>query len=83
MFRDSILVCRMHDCYCTIHGVFIRIQSKCGKIRTRKAPNMDIFTTVTNILKTEVIKYKSSRLIHVFLKIVDASLLPKKHHQNY
>ena len=82
MFRDSILVCRMHDCYCMIHKVFIRIQSKCGKIRTRKAPNMDIFTTVTNILKTEVIKYKSSRLIHAFLKIFDVSLLPKEHHQN-
>ena len=73
----------MHDCYCTIHGVFIRIQSKCGKIRTRKAPNMDIFTAVANILKTEVIKYKSSRLINAFLKIFDVSLLPKEHHQNY
>ena len=29
-----------------------------------------------------MIKYKSSRLIHVFLKIFDVSLLPKEHHQN-
>ena len=29
------------------------------------------------------IKYKSSRLIHVFLKIFDVWLLPKEHHQNY
>ena len=30
-----------------------------------------------------MIKYKSSRLIHVFLKMFDISLLPKEHHQNY
>ena len=29
------------------------------------------------------IKCKSSRLIHVFLKIFDVLLLPKEHHQNY
>ena len=30
-----------------------------------------------------MIKYKSNRLIHVFLKIFDVSLLPKEHHWNY
>ena len=30
-----------------------------------------------------MIKYKSSRLIHVFLNIFDVSLLPKEHYQNY
>ena len=38
----------------------------------------------TNVsFKSEVIKYKSSRLIHVFLKFFDVLLLPKEHHQNY
>ena len=29
------------------YGVFLHIQSKCGKIRTRKTPNTDTFHTVT------------------------------------
>ena len=35
------------------------------------------------LFQSEVIKYKSSRLIHVFLKILDVPLLSKEHHQNY
>ena len=34
-------------------GVFlVRIQSECGKIRTRKTPNTDTFHTVLNIQST-------------------------------
>ena len=29
-----------------IYGVTLHIQSKCGKIGTRKTPNMDIFQAV-------------------------------------
>ena len=35
------------------------------------------------LFQSEVIKCKSSRLIHVFLKIFDVSFLTEKHHQNY
>ena len=31
------------------YGVYLRIQSKCGKIRTRITPNTDTFRAVTNI----------------------------------
>ena len=30
------------------YGVCFRIQSECGKIRTRKTPNMDTFHAVTS-----------------------------------
>ena len=36
----------------SIFGVFqVRIQSECGKIRTRKSPNTDTFHGVISILK--------------------------------
>ena len=35
-------------CNKEIYGVNLRIQSKCGKIRTRKTPNTDIFQAVHN-----------------------------------
>ena len=37
------------------YSVFLRIQSECGKIRTRKTPNMDTFDAVTVIFITTVI----------------------------
>ena len=40
-------------------------------------------TSCVRTFQSEVIKYKSSQLIHVFLKIFDVLLLPKEHHQNY
>ena len=33
------------------YGVFLRVQSECGKIRTRVAPNMDTFYAVPNAYK--------------------------------
>ena len=33
------------------YGVYLRIESKCGKKRTRKTPNTDIFYAVLSIEK--------------------------------
>ena len=56
------VACRLNTEICWVN---LYIQSKCGKIRTRKTPNMDIFYTVMVKLVTLKILLKSQKSICV------------------
>ena len=45
------------------YGVSLRIQSECGKIRTRITPNADTFYAVSNI-KVNLLHERALRMIH-------------------
>ena len=51
----------------TEYGEILRIQSKCGKIKTRKTPNMDTFHAVSSSF-IESTKRGGEKFIHKFLK---------------
>ena len=51
------------------YGVSLRIQSECGKMRTRITPNMDTFHAVTYVLHTAIISIMKQLLNHFTSKL--------------
>ena len=62
-----------------LSSVFLRIQSECGKTRSRKTPNMDIFYAVLHVtielMKLNGIKFNSKHITIEEVKIKSTSFL--------
>ena len=63
---DSLFSIKDTKVHCVKIGVTLRIQSKCGKIRTKKTSNINTFSAVVNMALK--IKNRNARDLFLFEK---------------